>query len=139
MSKHARFEKPRSKRHPHYAGVFNAPPRADGEEVVRIISARKAAPGKGGCMRRVTKKQAKELAALARMRDEDKVKDWSRAVVGKFYRPIKRPVTIRVDADVLAWLKRQGRGYQTRINKLLPDAMEGPAEGKQRRKLWRSA
>jgi uncharacterized protein (DUF4415 family) len=83
-------------------------------------------------MRRVTKKQAKELAALARMRDEDintldipEVKDWSRAVVGKFYRPIKRPVTIRVDADVLAWLKRQGRGYQTRINKLLREAMEG--------------
>jgi uncharacterized protein (DUF4415 family) len=97
-------------------------------------------------MRRVTKKQAKELAALARMRDEDidtsdipEVKDWSRAVVGKFYRPIKRPVTIRVDADVLAWLKRQGRGYQTRINKLLRDAMEAPAEGKQPRKLRRSA
>jgi uncharacterized protein (DUF4415 family) len=35
------------------------------------------------------------------------------------------PVTIRVDADVLAWLKRQGRGYQTRINKLLREAMEG--------------
>jgi uncharacterized protein (DUF4415 family) len=47
------------------------------------------------------------------------------AVVGKFYRPIKRPVTIRVDADVLAWLKRQGRGYQTRIKKLLREAMEG--------------
>jgi uncharacterized protein (DUF4415 family) len=34
-------------------------------------------------------------------------------------------VTIRVDADVLAWLKRQGRGYQTRINKLLREPMEG--------------
>jgi uncharacterized protein (DUF4415 family) len=42
----------------------------------------------------------------------------------------KRPVTIRVDADVLDWLKRQGRGYQTRINKLLREAMEG--------KGWRS-
>src|SRR5260221_337813 len=47
------------------------------------------------------------------------------AVVGKFYRSIKRPMTIRVDVDVLAWLKRQGRGYQTRINKLLREAMEG--------------
>ncbi len=45
--------------------------------------------------------------------------------MGKFYRPIKKPVTIRVDADVLAWLKRQGSGYQTRINKLLREAMEG--------------
>jgi uncharacterized protein (DUF4415 family) len=34
------------------------------------------------------------------------------------------PVTIRVGTDVLAWLKRQGRGYQTRINKLLREAME---------------
>jgi uncharacterized protein (DUF4415 family) len=50
--------------------------------------------------------------------------DWSEAVVGKFYRPIKKPLTIRVDADVLAWLKGQGRGYQTRINALLRAAME---------------
>jgi uncharacterized protein (DUF4415 family) len=83
-------------------------------------------------MRKVSRKIAKELAALARMPDEKidltdapEVREWRGAVVGKFYRPIKRPVTIRVDADVLAWLKRQGRGYQTRINKLLREAMEG--------------
>ena len=83
-------------------------------------------------MRRVSKKQAKELAALARMPDDKidltdapEVRDWRGAVVGRFYRPIKKPVTIRVDADVLAWLKREGRGYQTRINKLLREAMEG--------------
>ena len=82
-------------------------------------------------MRKVSKKQAKELAALARMPDEKidltdapEVREWRGAVVGKFYRPIKKPVTIRVDADVLAWLKREGRGYQTRINKLLREAME---------------
>ncbi len=33
-------------------------------------------------------------------------------------------VTTRVDADVLAWLKEQGSGYQTRINTLLREAME---------------
>jgi uncharacterized protein (DUF4415 family) len=83
-------------------------------------------------MRKVSRKVAKELAALARMPDDKidltdapEVLEWRGAVVGKFYRPIKKPVTIRVDADVLAWLKRQGRGYQTRINKLLRDAMEG--------------
>src|SRR6266566_5709416 len=83
-------------------------------------------------MKKVSRKQAKELAALARMPDEKidltdapEVREWRGAVVGKFYRPIKRPVTIRVDADVLVWLKRQGRGYQTRINKLLREAMEG--------------
>lgn len=31
----------------------------------------------------------------------------------------KKPVAVRIDADVLAWLKRQGRGYQTRINAIL--------------------
>jgi len=83
-------------------------------------------------MKKVSKKQAKELKSLARMPDEKidltdapEVREWRGAVVGKFYRPIKRPVTIRVDADVLAWLKRRGKGYQTRINRLLREAMEG--------------
>jgi uncharacterized protein (DUF4415 family) len=43
----------------------------------------------------------------------------SDAVIGKFYRPKKESVTIRIDADVLAWLKASGRGYQTRINEYL--------------------
>ena len=43
----------------------------------------------------------------------------SDAVIGKFYRPKKETVTIRLDADVLAWLKTSGSGYQTRINKFL--------------------
>jgi uncharacterized protein (DUF4415 family) len=57
--------------------------------------------------------------------------DWSKAVVGRFYRPIKKPVTIRLDADVLHWLKGQGNGYQTRINSILRRVMEqaGPDHG----------
>ena len=43
----------------------------------------------------------------------------SDAVIGKFYRPRKETVTIRLDADVLAWLKASGSGYQTRINDFL--------------------
>jgi uncharacterized protein (DUF4415 family) len=80
---------------------------------------------------RTAKEQDKEITALMRMKDEDidlsdipEITDWSRAVVGKFYRPIKKPLTIRVDADVLAWLKSQGKGYQTRINSLLREAMQ---------------
>jgi uncharacterized protein (DUF4415 family) len=38
--------------------------------------------------------------------------------------PVKRQLTIRLDADVLAWLKAHGRGYQTRINRILRVAME---------------
>jgi uncharacterized protein (DUF4415 family) len=41
------------------------------------------------------------------------------AVVGKFYRPIKKPVALRLDADVIAWFKQQGPGYQSRINEVL--------------------
>jgi len=57
--------------------------------------------------------------------DAPAAKDWRGAVTGKFYRPIKKPVTLRVDADVLAWWKRQGQGYQTRINAWLREATEG--------------
>jgi uncharacterized protein (DUF4415 family) len=39
--------------------------------------------------------------------------------------PSKKQLTIRLDADVLAWLKAHGRGYQTRINHILRVAMEG--------------
>ena len=83
-------------------------------------------------MRRVKSAQADEIRALKRMKDREidtsdtpPVLDWSKAVVGKFYRPLKKPLTIRLDADVLAWLKGQGKGYQTRINALLRSSMEG--------------
>jgi uncharacterized protein (DUF4415 family) len=85
-------------------------------------------------MKKVSKKQAKELAVLAAQREDQidltdlpEVLDWSGAVVGKYYRPIKKSLTIRLDADVLAWLKSQGSGYQTRINRLLRAAMESRA------------
>jgi len=89
-------------------------------------------------MSKVSRNQAKELVALAALPDEGidlaelpEVQDWSTAVVGKFYRPIKKSLTIRLDADVLAWLRAPGRGYQTRINKLLRAAMEAqPRQGK---------
>jgi uncharacterized protein (DUF4415 family) len=47
----------------------------------------------------------------------------SDAVIGKFYRPRKANVTIRIDADVLAWLRSSGEGYQTRINNYLRSLM----------------
>ena len=81
-------------------------------------------------MPKASKGRNRELAALKRVRDYaidtsdiPETADWSKAVVGKFYRPIKKPLTIRLDADVLAWLKSQGRGYQTRINAILRGAM----------------
>jgi uncharacterized protein (DUF4415 family) len=44
---------------------------------------------------------------------------WKTAERGHFYRPVKRQITANVDADVLAWLKSQGKGYQTRLNAIL--------------------
>jgi uncharacterized protein (DUF4415 family) len=44
--------------------------------------------------------------------------------VGVLFRPIKKPVTLRLDADVIAWFQKSGRGYQTRINRALRKLME---------------
>ena len=44
--------------------------------------------------------------------------------IADFYRPLKKPVTLRLDADVLAWFKKDGRRYQTRINSALRKVME---------------
>ena len=44
--------------------------------------------------------------------------------IGDLYRPLKKPVTLRLDADVLAWFKKEGRRYQTRINQALRKVME---------------
>lgn len=46
-------------------------------------------------------------------------KEWKNALRGNFYRPVKQQITARVDADVLAWLKSYGKGYQSRINAIL--------------------
>ena len=46
------------------------------------------------------------------------------AVIGRFYRPRKTTVTIRLDMDVVAWLKATGEGYQTRINSHLRRLMQ---------------
>jgi uncharacterized protein (DUF4415 family) len=81
-------------------------------------------------MRKLTKEQKRDIRAIAAKRDEDidfsdapPVLDWSGAEIGKFYRPKKRPVTMRLDSDVIAWLKADGRGYQTKANWLLRTAM----------------
>jgi uncharacterized protein (DUF4415 family) len=47
-----------------------------------------------------------------------------RMKIGDFYRPVKKPVTLRLDADVIAWFKKDGKRYQTRINSALRRVME---------------
>jgi uncharacterized protein (DUF4415 family) len=64
------------------------------------------------------------------MSDEDidttdipEILNWRGAARGRFYRPVKQVVTIRLDADVLAWFKSRERKYQTAVNRALRDYM----------------
>jgi uncharacterized protein (DUF4415 family) len=83
-------------------------------------------------MKKVPEALRKELAALAKKPESEidfsdipatSVEDWQAATRGKFYRPVKRQLTVRIDADVLEWLRSQGEGYQSRLNAILRAAM----------------
>jgi uncharacterized protein (DUF4415 family) len=63
---------------------------------------------------------------------------WQNAVRNPFYRPVKQQLTLRLDADIIAWLRRQGRGYQTRANALLREAMLGDLNPKRKNGRARS-
>jgi len=76
--------------------------------------------------------QKRRLEALAKLPDDQiDTSDapvlpdaaWKNAVRGRFYRPIKQAVSLRLDADVIAWLKKDGEGYQTRANQMLRERM----------------
>jgi uncharacterized protein (DUF4415 family) len=76
----------------------------------------------------LTKARRAKLKALATCPDSEidtsdilemAEEQWKNARRGRFYRPRKRQITARVDADVLDWLKAQGKGYQSRINAIL--------------------
>ena len=80
----------------------------------------------------LTDGQKVEIAALRAMTDDEvDTSDipplpesfWRNAVPNPFYRSTKTSTTIRIDTDVLAWFKGQGKGYQTRINTILRRAM----------------
>ncbi len=81
---------------------------------------------------RLSEKRKRELAELAAQPDstidlsdipEATDEFWQRAVRNPFYRPVKKQITLRLDADIIAWLRKQGKGYQTRANALLRDVM----------------
>ena len=81
---------------------------------------------------RLTASRKRRLAKLAKRPDsaidfsdipELTEKFWQNAIPNPFYRPVKRQLTLRLDADVIAWLRKHGKGYQTRANALLRAAM----------------
>jgi uncharacterized protein (DUF4415 family) len=96
---------------------------------------------KGEGMKRVTKwkpgtplteEQKRRLEVLAKRPDSEidtsdapvlSDSAWKNAVRGRFYRPIKQAVSLRLDADVVEWLKKDGKGYQTRANQMLRERM----------------
>ena len=83
---------------------------------------------------RLTPEMLTQLERLAAMRDEDidlsdmpEVTDFTGWVRGKFYRPVKQQLTLRLDADVVHWFKTHAdgeRGYQTKINAALRQFVE---------------
>ncbi len=80
----------------------------------------------------LTPQEQTELTAVQAMPDSEidysdspatTPEQWRDAQQGLFYRPLKQQLTLRIDADVVAWFKGQGKGYQTRINEILRQAM----------------
>lgn len=80
-------------------------------------------------MKKLTSRQRqKELKAIAAIPDsqidtsdipELTEEQLRHAIRGQMYRPVKKAVTMRLDADVIGWLKQDGPGYQTKANALL--------------------
>jgi uncharacterized protein (DUF4415 family) len=90
-----------------------------------------------GASQRLKPEQLAELTALAALPDDAidtsdaaEVLDWSDAKRGLFYRTVKQQLTLRVDADVIAWFKAQAtskEGYQTQINRALREYVQAQA------------
>ena len=85
--------------------------------------------------RPASKKSGSDFSRLSLMTDREidtsdipeiSPRQFARAVVRRGLKPVpaKEQLTIRVDRDVLAWFRKQGRGYHTRINTLLRAYME---------------
>jgi uncharacterized protein (DUF4415 family) len=79
----------------------------------------------------VTPQLQEQLKQLEAMPDSEidfsdipEVTDWSGAVRGGLYKPVKKPYSLRLDADIVAWFKAKGDGYQTRINAALREYVQ---------------
>lgn len=99
--------------------------------------------------RTLSPRQRSELAALAALPDAQirtdlipERRDWSEASRGAFFRPVKRQITLRLDADILDWFRRrpeETHGYQTRINMALRDHMAARGKGPSLKKREKAA
>jgi uncharacterized protein (DUF4415 family) len=97
---------------------------------------------KKGASKQLTREQLAELNRLAVLPDHEidtsdapELRDWSGAKRGLLYRPVKQQLTLRLDADVVAWFKTHAtsaEGYQTRINRALREYMQAQVRRNQR-------
>jgi uncharacterized protein (DUF4415 family) len=95
-----------------------------------------------GASKQLSREQLAELKSLADLPDDaidtsdaPELLDWSGAKRGLFYRPVKQQLTLRLDADVVAWFKKHttaNEGYQTRINRALREYVQGQATARRR-------
>ena len=85
---------------------------------MKTRSSRRRSPGSG--------RRRKRLNLSALRAEKKRVTGALHALqIADFYKPVKKPVTLRLDADVIAWFKKDGRKYQSRINQTLRKVMEG--------------
>src|ERR1043166_9426296 len=99
----------------------------------RVVLSRreKRVPGSAAFTSSMTKREMAELKKLARMPDSkidfsdaEEVTRPARTLVGRFYRPVKQLISLRVDADVLAWFRGRGAKYQTYMTQVLRREMQ---------------
>jgi uncharacterized protein (DUF4415 family) len=89
----------------------------------------------------VSKKSTKtDLARIDRMTDKDIDYSDIPALDDSFFTrptvqwpPAKQQVTVRIDTDVLRWLKAYGKGYQTRMNRILRAVMDSQPQARRSR------
>ena len=115
--------------------------------IVGMSGNRTSSRGKGGAQPtripeepKLTTGQKKDLQALSELPDDridttdvPEVPDWSGARRGVFYRPVKQQITLRLDAEIVAWFKTHaqgGRGYQTDINQVLREHIQRRERGR---------
>jgi len=85
-----------------------------------MADTRKLTPGERTALKAVAALPDSEIDTS----DAPEITDWSGAIRGGLYRPVKRLTSLRLDADLLEWFKRDGEGYQTRINAALREYVE---------------
>ena len=82
----------------------------------------------------LTQERIKQLKTLAvQPVDTSDIPELTQEDFLKMYRPIKQPLSIRLDSDIVVWLKSYGKGYQSRINSILRNAMVTEKQAVQQR------